>query len=360
LEQSRKKYKRIVLKIGSSILCADGVNWDKDVLNNIAEQIAQLIKDKNEVVVVSSGAIALGMHVLGLKTRPKELPQLQAAASLGQNLLMDAYGQVFRKNKIHPAQILLTWEDFNNRKRYLNAKNTLLALLKMGNIVPVINENDTISTEEIKFGDNDRLSALVSGLISSDILIILSDVDGLWDEKKEIVRLVSKIDSKIKSFACPTNKKACVGGMITKLEAAEIAVDSGIPCVITNGKKKNIILSVLESPEAHGTLFLSKHSLNERERWIAHAKPKGKIFIDDGAKEAITKNHRSLLAPGIVNVEGDFKAGDVVRILTQDGVYCGSATSSVSSAEIARVMGNKYSKEIVHRDNMIITITGEE
>ncbi|MDD5044955.1 MAG: glutamate 5-kinase [Candidatus Omnitrophica bacterium] len=360
MEQSRKKYKRVVIKIGSSILCADGVNWDKDVLNNIAEQVAQLIRERCEVVIVSSGAIASGMHVLGLKTRPKELPQLQAAASLGQNLLMDAYGQAFRKNKIHPAQILLTSEDLDVRKRYINAKNTLLELLKMGNVVPIINENDTISTEEIKFGDNDRLSARVAGLISADILIILSDVDGLWDEKKETIRLVAKIDAKIKSLACPTDKKACVGGMITKLEAAEMAVNSGTLCVITNGRKKNIILSVLESPETQGTMFLSKHSLSERERWIAHTKPKGKIFIDDGAKEAILKNHRSLLAPGIVNVEGDFKVGDPIKIVDKDGVFIASATASAASVEMLQVMGRKHPKEMAHRDNMVIVITGED
>jgi len=361
LEQLRKNYKRIVIKIGSSVLCADGVNWDKDLLNNITDQISRLIKDKFEVVIVSSGAIASGMHVLGLKSRPKELPQLQAAAALGQNVLMDAYDASFRKNKIHPAQILLTWEDFDDRKRCLNAKNTLLTLLKMGNTVPIINENDTISTEEIKFGDNDRLSAMVASLISADILIILSDVAGLLDEKGEVVPIVSKINSEIKTLACPTSKKACVGGMITKIEAAEIAVNSGLPCIITNGRKRDIILSVIKNPEAHGTLFLSTKGLTERKRRLAYlAKPKGKIYIDDGAKYAITKNNASLLSPGIIDVKGDFRAGDVVEILSKGGLHCASGKSSVDSDKITQVMGKKYPKEIIHRNDMVIITTGEE
>lgn len=251
-----KNYKRVVVKIGASIFAADKHKIDAALINNIAVQISGLVKQGKEVVVVSSGAIAIGMSILKTASRPKELAYLQATAAIGQHELMHIYKLAFNKHGINCAQLLLTWDDFSDR-RFLNAKHTLNTLLQL-KCVPIINENDTVATEEIKFGDNDKLSALVAILVDADLLIILSDVDGLLDKNKKIIRAVEKITADIKSLACPTNKKACVGGMITKIQAASIAVDSGIPCVIANGKKKGIISQVAKNPFSCGTIFTTK------------------------------------------------------------------------------------------------------
>ncbi len=285
--RSRKNYKRIVVKIGSSLFCSGmgkyktlsqplklhkedpesrlwrdevsckGAKLDPAILSSISAQISGLIKEGREIVVVSSGAIALGMSALKLRERPKELSYLQAAAAIGQNELMDVYREFFKGLGLHCAQLLLTWEDFSERKRYLNAKNTLNTLLKLKS-VPIINENDTVSTDEIKFGDNDRLSALVAVLVGADLLIILSDVDGLLDQDKKLIKVVDKITSSIKGLACPTEKKTCVGGMISKIEAASIAVSSGIPCVIASDHKQDIIKSLADDISSNGTLFLAQ------------------------------------------------------------------------------------------------------
>ncbi|MDD5476648.1 MAG: glutamate 5-kinase [Candidatus Omnitrophica bacterium] len=254
--RSPKKYNRIVVKIGASIFAADKHKIDAALINNIVVQISGLVKAGKEVVVVSSGAIAIGMSILKTTNRPKELAYLQATAAIGQHELMHIYKLAFNEHGINCAQLLLTWDDFSDR-RFLNAKHTLNTLLRL-KCVPIINENDTVATEEIKFGDNDKLSALVSILVDADLLIILSDVDGLLDKNKKVIRSVEKITAQIKSLACPTNKKTCVGGMITKIQAASIAVDSGIPCVIANGKKKGIISQVAKDPFSCGTVFTTK------------------------------------------------------------------------------------------------------
>ncbi len=252
--QSPRKYKRVVVKIGSSLFAQDNRQLDTALISNFAKQISDLIKQGKEVVVVSSGAIALGMSILKLANRPKELRGLQAAAAIGQHELMYVYKLAFKKYGLNCAQLLLTWDDFLGA-RYANAKHTLDTLIKL-NCVPVINENDTVATEEIKFGDNDRLSALVSILVGADLLIILSDVEGLLDKNNKIIRQVDKITGQIKSLACPTNKKTCVGGMVTKLEAARIAVEGGVPCVIARGHKKRIISQLTRNPFCQGTIFL--------------------------------------------------------------------------------------------------------
>jgi len=249
----RRKYKRIVVKIGSSLFATQANKLDTGLVNKIAAQISELIKQGKEVVVVSSGAVALGMSILKLNRRPKKLEYLQAAAAIGQHELMHVYKLAFKKYGLNCAQLLLTWDDFR-QERYANAKHTLNTLLKL-NSVPIINENDSVATEEIKFGDNDRLSALVSILVSADLLIILSDVEGLLDKNKKVIRQVDKISLKIKSLACPTNKKICVGGMVTKLEAARIAVEGRVPCVIANGRRERIISQLSANPFSQGTIF---------------------------------------------------------------------------------------------------------
>ena len=253
---SPKKYKRVVVKIGSSLFAKGSNQLDTGLVNKIAQQISGLIRQGKEVVVVSSGAIALGMSILKLVHRPKKLEDLQAAAAIGQHELMHVYKLALNKYNLNCAQLLLTWDDFLGT-RYLNAKHTLNTLLKL-NCVPIINENDTVATEEIKLGDNDRLSALVSILVGADLLIILSDVEGLLDKNKKIIRRVDKITGEIKSLACPTNKKICVGGMVTKIEAARIAVEGGVACVIANGRKGQIISQLTNNPFGQGTIFLPR------------------------------------------------------------------------------------------------------
>ncbi|MDD5282171.1 MAG: glutamate 5-kinase [Candidatus Omnitrophica bacterium] len=254
--RSQRNYKRIVIKIGSSLFSSQKSKLDMGLVKNIAGQISDLIRQGKEVVVVSSGAIALGMSILKLTKRPKELQYLQAAAAIGQHELMHVYKLALNKYKLNCAQLLLTWDDFLG-VRYANAKHTLNTLLKL-KCVPIINENDTVATEEIKFGDNDRLSALVSILVGSDLLIILSDVEGLLDKNKKVIRRVDKITGEIKSLACPINKRTCVGGMTTKIEAARIAVEGGVPCVITNGRKSRIVSQLANNPFCQGTIFLPK------------------------------------------------------------------------------------------------------
>lgn len=362
MRQLEKDYKRIVVKIGSSLFYSSDNVLDDLVVYDICRQITRLVRDGKEVVIVSSGAIAFGMNVLGLIERPNKLEDLQATAAVGQNELMNAYRKFFGKDWFG-AQILLTWEDFANRKRYLNAKNTVNALLqkrkyRMQSIVPIINENDTISTEEIKFGDNDKLSALVSNLISADLLIILSDVDGLLEkDRKTVRRIVYEINQEIKELACPTDKKICVGGMSTKIEAAKIAIDSGIPCVVANGKSDNIILRILKGPNAGDTwtLFVPKKgSLSAKKRWIVFgAKTKGKIRVDAGAKLALI-NKKSLLSVGVIDLEGSFESGDIVSILDLQRNEFGRGRVSISNKQLDKVKGRRFDKEVIHRDNIVI------
>ncbi|MDO8603382.1 MAG: glutamate 5-kinase [Candidatus Omnitrophota bacterium] len=249
-----KKAKRIVVKVGASVLTAKGLKLDERWIKNFAEQVVVLVKQGNQVVIVSSGAIAAGMGLLGMKKRPNSLPEQQACAALGQGYLMKTYEEFFKKKGFHTAQILLTWEDIREKRRYLNAENTLHTLLKK-KIVPVINENDTVSVDEIKFGDNDKLSALVASLVSADLLIMLTDVGGLYiDHKKTVASVVKEISSSIENLACGTDKECSRGGMKTKIDAAKIAVKSGIDCVIANGREKDILLKILRGDKI-GTLF---------------------------------------------------------------------------------------------------------
>jgi glutamate 5-kinase len=354
LKQSAKSYKRIVIKIGSSLF-RTGNDLDFSFVQDITRQIVRLRQEGREILLVSSGAIALGMSLLKLACRPKDLSQLQAVAAIGQSELMDTYRGLFEKNSGPScAQVLLTWEDFDSRKRYLNAKNTLLTLLKLGS-VPIINENDTVSTEEIKFGDNDRLSALVATAVSADLLVMLSDIDGLLGEdRKTVVRIVDEITPRIKKLACPTEKATSVGGMITKLEAARIAIDSGIPCVIANGRRQDIVNLAVNNPQECGTLFISKKNLDARERWIAFStKPKGKIIVDAGAKNALL-NRKSLLAVGVVTAEGGFDQGDIVSIAEAQSSEFARGRSNLSRRQLDKVKGRRFDKEVIHSNNIVI------
>lgn len=353
MKQSQGNYKRIVVKVGSSLFYS---KKELDLLGfyGIISQISELLKvEGKEVVIVSSGAIALGMDLLKLNSRPRQLPVLQAAAALGQGALMDNYRRQFSRFKINCAQVLLTWDDFDSRQRYLNAKNTLLELLKLG-CVPVINENDTISTDEIKFGDNDRLSALVAKLVDADLLIMLSDVDGLLDKNNKVVPVVDEINAQVRALACPTQNRTCVGGMTTKIEAARMAVDSGIPSVIANGRNRRVISQVVAKPQAAGTLFLSKKSLSAKEHWIAFgAKPKGKIVVDDGARQALI-NKKSLLSVGVFACEGGFTSGDIVSIIDRQGGEFARGRARLNCRDLDKTKGSRMDKEVIHRDDIVI------
>jgi glutamate 5-kinase len=305
-----------------------------------------------KIILVSSGAIACGANKLGFSRKPNDTAALMALASLGQIILMDAYTAQFKKHKKSCAQILLTWDDFNDRRRFLNAKNTINKLLSLG-ITPIINENDAISFDEIKFGDNDRLSALVGDLVRAQTLIILSDVPGLMDREK-IINTVTKIDEKISSLVRAKGKALTSGGMATKLEAGKIATCSGIKMIIASGHEQRVISRIVKG-ENLGTTFLPSEAIAKaRKRWIAFSKKiKGKIYIDFGAKEAILNAGRSLLCVGIIKTEQDFKRGDSVEILDEAGNILGCGLVNYSSEELANCRTKKFEKEVVHRDNFV-------
>ena len=273
--QKIKKAKRIVIKIGASVLTAKGLKLDEKWIKDLARQVAALSRKGRQVVIVSSGAIAAGMGLLGMKKRPWGLPEQQACAAVGQGYLMKTYEKFFKKKSFHTAQILLTWEDIREKRRYLNAENTLHTLLGK-RVIPVINENDTVSVDEIKFGDNDKLSALVASLVSADLLIMLTDVDGLYiDDKHTVASVVKDISAGIEKLACGTDKEYSRGGMRTKLDAARISAKSGIDCVIANGREKDVLLKILAG-EKIGTLFQARKN-----------KITGKDFYDNAINQVI-------------------------------------------------------------------------
>ncbi|MFH1338449.1 MAG: glutamate 5-kinase [Candidatus Omnitrophota bacterium] len=349
MKKSERDYQRIVIKIGASLLT------DLGVVDRLVRQIADLLTQKRRVILVSSGAIACGMGILGLKTRPARLDYLQAAASLGQSELMELYRKRFSALGVKCAQILLTWEDFDDRSRYLNAKNTLQVLLEWGSL-PIINENDTVSVDEIKFGDNDRLSALVANLIEADMLIILSDVEGLLDPKtSEVIRVVNKITPKVERLASSSRKAISVGGMKTKLAAARIAMESQIPCLVVDGKKSDALQLALRDPVNAGTLFLPAEArLPARKKWLIFCSlPKGKIQVDEGARAALLGG-KSLLSVGVVGSEGNFVPGDTVELAGKDGVIFARGKVNFSSPDLDKIKGRQKMKEVIHRDHLVI------
>lgn len=352
-------FRRIVIKIGSSLFCSSGNRLDPAILGGIVrKQLVRLADDGAQICVVSSGAIALGMNILKLSERPQKLAELQAAAAVGQNALMNAFQKAMRGG-YHCAQLLLTWEDFTDRQRWLNARNTLSTLMGGAyagkKIIPVINENDTVSTNEIRFGDNDQLSARVACLISADILIILSDIDGLYGKDKVTIPVVEKITPAIRALAAPTDKKTCVGGMVTKIDAAKIASHAGIPCVIANGRRPGSIIEAVNEPENAGTLFRPDiKGLGERERWIAFGtRAKGTVVVDDGAKKALCDN-KSLLCVGVTGCQGNFASGDIVAIVDKNGLKFATGMSGVDSRELDAIKGSHHVREIIHKDNIVI------
>ncbi|MCX7793494.1 MAG: glutamate 5-kinase [Thermodesulfovibrionales bacterium] len=364
---------RIVLKIGSNII-TQALRLDEERISSIAEEVSGLWKEGHEVIIVSSGAIAAGMGKLGLSEKPREIEKKQAVAAVGQSALIWAYEKAFLKHSLKVAQILLTAEDFSDRKRYINSRNTILTLLGL-RITPVINENDTVATEEIKFGDNDNLSALVAGLVGARRLFILSDVNGLYNKDPAIHKdalLIKRLNSKdlhrkeILQMAGGSSTKVGTGGMYSKLLAAQKASGYGIIVHIINGKKEGLIKKILNGEELGTTILPGEERLTSRKGWIAFGtRAKGSLTIDDGAVIAIKEQGKSLLPSGIINVHGNFQTGDAVYCVDRSGVRIAKGLTNYSSSEIKKIrgrksqeieeiLGYKYSDEVIHRDNLIV------
>lgn len=367
MREELKKAKRIVIKMGTSGLTTAKGNFSRAGLESFSQEVLKLCKQGKEVVVVSSGSIGLGMEVLGFKARPKRIAILQACAAAGQGKLMHAYESFFSKRGKHTAQVLLTREGLAKRERFLSASQTLLELLRSG-LVPIVNENDTVSTEEITFGDNDRLSVHVAHLVHADLLIVLSDVDGFFLKDKTRVRQVHSKDEIKKELVKHIKdrfKDKNVGGMTAKLVAAESAMDLGIPMLMVNGREKNILQEAL-SGEDVGTFFCSTtKKKSARQMWISFSAPKkGTLVVDDGAKSALSLKRVSLLPSGVIQLKGKFVEGEVVEVVDRDSVVLARGIVKYSSLEIKKIMGRKsaeikdilgYQKhqEIIHRNDLV-------
>jgi glutamate 5-kinase len=351
-----KSAARLVVKLGTGVLTDRRKQIDPAQLGQLVAQIAALRKAGKEVVLVSSGAIGAGMGVLGYDKRPTELAELQACAAVGQPSLMASYAEFFAKHGLHVAQVLLTHDDLQHHDRHLNARNTLVTLLGRG-VVPIINENDAVSLAEIKFGDNDKLSALVASLLPADLLVILTTVDGVLENfgkaNPKTISIIEKIDAGIEKLAGGTSSETAVGGMKSKIEAAKIVVRSGIPLVIASGKKKKALEDILAG-EDEGTLFVAQpNRLQGRKRWIAFFHhPKGALFVDNGAKKALREDGKSLLLPGVARCEGNFAAGDVIRICDLEGTEFARGIAKFAAEEIRSKKTTRA--ELVHRDDLVI------
>ena len=351
-----KSAARVVVKFGTGVLTDSRKQPDPAQLEQLVAQMAGLRRAGREIVVVTSGAVGAGMGALGWERRPTELAELQACAAVGQSRLMATYAELFARHNLQVAQVLLTHDDLEHHERHLNARNTLVTLLGRG-VVPVINENDAVSSTELKFGDNDKLSALVASLLPADLLVILTTVDGVIENfgkaNPKTISVIEKIDSALEKIARGTDSETAVGGMASKIQAAKIVVRSGIPLVIASGRKKNVLAQILAG-EDEGTLFVApEKKLQGRKRWIAFFHhPKGALFVDDGAKLALREKGKSLLPPGVARCEGDFAAGDVVRICDLNGTEFARGIARFDSAAIrARQLPKE---ELVHRDDLVI------
>ncbi len=371
MNSSLSKCKRIVVKVGSSLVTNQGAGLDFGALGNWARQIAALRKSGCEVVLVSSGAIAEGMQRLGWKKRPASIHDLQAAAAVGQMGLVQAYESCFRKHGLHAAQVLLTHADLADRERYLNARTTLTTLLSL-QVIPIINENDTVVTDEIKFGDNDTLGALVTNLIEADVLVILTDQDGLYtaDPRKDasatLVREGKAGDAQLEKMAGSAGSHIGRGGMLTKILAAKRAARSGAHTIIASGHEPDVLLRLIGG-ESIGTLLSAPMlSLAARKQWLAdHLQVAGKLVLDAGAVRALRSEGKSLLPVGVKSVSGEFKRGAVVACVGEDGSDIARGLSNFSAAEAARIAGHPSKEiesllgyggdaEVIHRDNLVL------
>jgi glutamate 5-kinase len=366
-----KQAQRIVVKIGSSLVTNHGQGLDHARLSSIAEQIAYLKEEKKTVVLVSSGAIAEGMQRLNWKKRPHELYKLQAAAAVGQMGLVQTYESCFYNHKLQAAQLLLTHEDLSDRKRYLNARSTLTTLLDM-NVVPIINENDSVATDEIRFGDNDTLAALVTNLIEADVLVILTDQAGLYttdpriDSKAKLLNRVMVEDPAIEQMAGGTGSSIGRGGMLTKIIAAKHAARSGAHTIIASGHEENILIRLAQGESVGTQLLTNTKKLAARKQWLAdHLQVHGNITLDEGAVKALTVEGKSLLPIGVIETTDNFERGEVVNCINAKGEeiarglinYSAAETRKIlrcASSEIETILGYVDEMELIHRDNLVL------
>lgn len=364
-----KQCRRWVVKVGSALLTDDGQGLDDDLIARLASQIAGLRNSGVEVVLVSSGSIVAGMVQLGMQARPAKVHDLQAAAAVGQASLVRHYERAFKPFQISIAQVLLTHADIADRERYLNARTTLMRLLELG-VLTVVNENDTVATDEICFGDNDSLAALVANLVGADLLVILTDQDGLYtadprgNTDAELIGQADANDENLLPMASGGSDLGR-GGMVTKLQAAQSASRSGASTVIAGGREENI-LSRLQDGEQLGTLLLANQRLASKKQWMAgHMRAQGRVVIDEGAERVLRESGRSLLPVGVLSIEGNFQRGELVSCITTQGVevarglinYSSSEADSIrgrSSNNIAEVLGYGGDDELIHRDNLVV------
>lgn len=364
---------RIVVKVGTSTLMHSTGKLHLNLIDKLSRELADAVNQGKEFVLVTSGAVGVGMNRLGMCVRPKTIPEKQAAAAVGQGILLHMYEKMFGEYGQTVAQVLLTRDDISDRQRYLNARNTFHALLGM-NIIPIVNENDTVAWEEIRFGDNDTLAALVAGLIDADLLILLTDIDGLYTDNPQknpeakLIPLIEEITPEIEALAGGVGSNVGTGGMVTKIQAAKIAGDSGIPMVISYGGDPSVLRHIMEGDQV-GTLFLPKeYKLQHRKRWIAFGSElQGVVTVDDGAAEAIISLGKSLLPIGVVGVEGNFEAGAVASVQTLAGVEIARGITNYSSQdirpimghnskEITDILGSKVYDDVIHRNNMVLRV----
>ena len=371
MESLLKQARRVVVKVGSALVTNDGRGLDIEAIERWATQIAELQKLGKEVILVSSGAIAEGVLRLGWEKRPSHVYELQAAAAVGQMGLVEAYERHFRAHSIGTAQVLLTHQNLTDREQYLNARMTIRELLRL-KVVPVINENDTVVTSEIKVGDNDTLGALVTNLVEADVLVILTDQRGLYtadprsNPDAEFVAVATAGDPSLEKMAGGAASSLSKGGMITKILAAKRAARSGAATIIASGREHDV-LTRLAAGEMIGTqLNPSSTVLHARKQWIAdHLRASGRLILDDGAARALVENHTSLLPVGVIAVEGEFVRGEVVSCMTQAGVEIARGLVNYSSDDASRILrahteeiearlGYMEQPEMIHRDNMVV------
>jgi len=363
--------RRVVIKVGSGVLTGkNGLNMA--VIRDLTTNICELRKREIEVILVSSGAIASGLKKIGLSKRPQSISQQQAMAAVGQSSLMMAYEKAFGRHGQKVAQILITRDDLTHRRRYLNARNTLFTLLSW-KVIPIINENDTVVVDEIKFGDNDNLSAMVTNLTESHLLVNLTNIDGLFDKEPRtnndarLIKVIEKVDQKIAKYATAIPGFLGKGGMASKVKAAQKVALGGVPTIIANGLKPNILKQIFKGEEI-GTLFMpGEVPISSRKQWILFTRsPKGKIVIDRGAEIAIVEHGKSLLPSGIKEIRGKFSLGDSVVLISESGKQIAVGMVNYPAYDIKKIMGTKtseiesrlgfkYHDEVIHRDNLVLS-----
>lgn len=366
-----ERIRRIVIKVGTRILVDERGRPDPERIDRLSSEIASLHSGGIEVILVSSGAIAAGVQTLGWNERPAHLPELQMAAAVGQSVLMQQYANAFSNHDCRIGQVLLTHSDLRNRERHLNARNTMLAMLR-NRVVPVVNENDVVAVDEIRFGDNDLLAAMVSTLVGADLLLLLTSADGFYlTENGRLTERVSRLEQitdEVLQMAGEKGSEWSIGGMASKLRSARDATQAGTPVLILNGAEKGVIGRALDGEDL-GTLILPEersHPLRARKKWIAFfQRPQGSIFVDRGAEEAIRDRGNSLLPAGVDHTKGEFRVGSFVNVRSLDGKTFARGITAYSNEEIERIkgrhsteipdiLGHSHFEEVIHRDNMVI------